>query len=180
MHIAGRVGIGYGDRHAADNAAGVDVVVEKKCRDACFRVAVDHSPVDGRGAAILRQKGGVEVERTEARAVPHDFGQHSECHHDLQIGLQGVEGGEKGFIFQFLGLQHGQALLQGVLLDGRGLQRVLMPPHRLVRHRDNANYVVAAAYKFVKGGNGEVGRAHIYDAKFFLVHIYIILLKNLL
>ena len=180
MHVAGGIGVGNGDRHAADNAAGVDVVVEEKCRDTRFRVAVDHRPVDGRSAAILRQKGGVEVERAEARAVPHNFGQHSERHHDLQIGLQGIEGCEEGFIFEFLGLQHGQALLQGVLFDGRGLQRVLMPPHRLVRHRDNADYVVAAAYKFVERGNGEVGRAHIYDAKFFLIHIYIILLKNLL
>ena len=55
-----------------------------------------------------------------------------------------------------------------------------MPPYGLVRHCDNANHVVAAAHKFVERGNGEVGRAHIYDAKFFLVHIYIILLKNLL
>ena len=93
-------------------------MVEEEGGDAGLGVAVDDGPVDGRCAAVLRQEGGVEVEGAEAGHGPHGFGEHSESHDNLEVGLEGTELVEKFGGLQLLGLKHGQALAQGVLLDG--------------------------------------------------------------
>ena len=73
-----------------ENAAGVYLLVDHEGGDAGLPLAVYDGPVDGRGAAVLRQDGGVQVEGAKARHAPHFLRQHAEGHHDAN-GPNGVK-----------------------------------------------------------------------------------------
>ena len=104
----------------------------------------------------------MQIERAQAGHGPHHLRQHPEGNDYLQVGLPGAELREEGLVLQLLGLQQGQAVRQGVLLDGRLLQ--LVPASGgLVGHGDDAHHVVAALDEAAQGLHRKVGGAHIYD-----------------
>ena len=113
----------------------------------------------------------MEVERAQTRHGPNDLGQHAEGYHDLQVGLQGAQFLEESRVFQLLGLEDGDALTDGILLDGRSLQLRVMTANGLIGHSDDTHHIVAAFNEAAKRLNRKVGGAHVNDS-----HIYIIVL----
>ena len=167
-----------GNRHAllTDDLARVYLVLQEKSSDTGLCIAVDDGPVDRRRTAVLGQKGGVQVERAQAGHGPHHLGQHPEGNDHLQVGPPGAELREEGFVLQLLGLQQGQAVCQGVLLDGRLLQP-MAASGRFVGHGDDTHYVVAALHQAAQGLHRKVGCAHIDDSQVFFLHIHIYLVS---
>ena len=156
--------VGDVERPLHDDAARVDVVVEEEGGDTCLTLAIDDCPVDGRGSAILRQQGGVDVERAETGHGPHHFGQHTESHHHLQVGVVGAQLADKRRVLHLFGLQHGQTVLQRVFLYFRWLQYTAMASHGLIGLGDNGHHIVSALYEPLQGADGKFGRTHEYDA----------------
>ena len=169
VHGAHVVGVGNGDAHLADDFAGVNLLAEKEGGEPGLGLAVDDGPVDGRRAAVLGQEGGVKVERAQAGHGPDDLGEHAKGYDYLQIGLPGAQGFQKVFVLQLLGLEQGQAVLLGVLLDGRGLQPVAAPGG-LVGHGDDTHHVVTAFDEAAQGLDGKLRRAHVDDSQVFFLH----------
>lgn len=153
-----------GDAFLENDASGVDVVVEEEGGDAGFGVAVDYGPIDGGCATVLGQEGGMEVEGAHRGHGPDDFGQHAEGDDYLEVGPEGLELLEEGFVAQAFGLEYGDALAQGVLLYGAGLELVVMAADGLVGHGYDAHHLVALFDKTCERGYGEIGRAHINDS----------------
>ena len=100
--------VGLGDGHAAlqDDAPRVDLMAEEEGGDACFLVAMDDGPVDRRRAAVLRQQGGVQIERAQAWHFPNNARQHAEGNDDLQIGVELAQFVDEGGVRETFGLQH--------------------------------------------------------------------------
>ena len=84
----------------------------------------------------------MKIKSAHGRHRPHHLGQHSERHHNLQVGLVAAQCLQEGLILQPFGLQHRYPLLHRILLDGRRLQRVMVSPHRLVGHRDHRHDII--------------------------------------
>ena len=158
----------YGYALLVDDSARVYLVVKEEGGHAALGIAMDDGPVDGRGTAVLRQERGMEVERAQTRHGPNDLGQHAEGYHDLQVGLQGAQFLEESRVFQLLGLEDGDALTDGILLDGRSLQLRVMTANGLIGHSDDTHHIVAAFNEAAKRLNRKVGGAHVNDS-----HIYI-------
>ena len=110
--------VGDGELALGDDATGVDVVVEEEGCDAGEGLAVDDSPVDWRSATIVGEQGCMDVECAEAWHCPHYFGEHAERDNDLEVGIVAAQLLEEVLVLHLQGLQHGQAVGKGVLLDG--------------------------------------------------------------
>ena len=106
MHRTRVVGLGDGYAALQDDVARVDLMAEEEGRDARFLVAMDDGPVDRRRAAILRQQGGVQIERTQAWHFPNNARQHAEGDDDLQIGAECAQFVDEGGVREAFGLQH--------------------------------------------------------------------------
>ena len=158
--------VGVGDRitFLPDNTSGVDLVRQEKGGDASLRIAINDGPVDRRGAPILRQQRGVQVESAEAGHIPDHLWQHPEGHDDLEIGLIGTQRLEEGLIFQLDRLQDRQADRQGILLHGTCLKDAPVSSHRLVGHRDNGDHLITTFHQRPQALDRKVGRSHINNA----------------
>ena len=108
----------------------------------------------------------MEVESAEAWHGPHDFGQHAEGYHHLKVGLIATQLAEERLVLQTFGLQDGDVLRQGILLDRTLLQDIVVTAYGLVWHSDYGYYLTSVLYKTAKGLDSEVGGSHEYDAKF--------------
>ena len=86
----------------------------------------------------------MQVEGAQSRHSPHHLGQHAEGHHHLQVGLQRAQLCQEVLVAQLLWLQYGYAVLERTLLDGAGLQYVMMAPDGLVGHGHHAHHLVPA------------------------------------
>ena len=62
MHLSDIVRVGNGEMTLQDDAARIDLMLQEEGGHTRLRVSVDHSPVDGGCAPVLRQEGGMEVE----------------------------------------------------------------------------------------------------------------------
>ena len=107
----------------------------------------------------------MEVESAEAWHGPHDFGEHAEGYHHLKVGLIATQLAEERLVFQPFGLQDGDVLRQGILLDRTLLQDIVVTTYGLVWHSDYGYYLTSVLYKTAKGLDSEVGSSHEYDAK---------------
>ena len=159
-----------GDALLQDDAACVNVVVQEEGGHAGFLVPVDDSPVDGGGTAVLRQQGGMEVEGAQWRHGPYHLGQHAECHHNLQVGIERLELLEEVLVAQTFGLQHRYVVAYGKLLYWTGLQHVVVAAYGLVGHGYYAHDIITLGQQALKRGHRKVGRAHIYDSQ-ILFHV---------
>ena len=162
--------VGDGELALGDDATGVDVVVEEEGGDAGEGLAVDDCPVDWRCAAIVGQQGGVNVECAEARHSPHYLGEHAERDNDLEVGVVAAQLLEEVLVLHLQGLQHGQAVGKGVLLDGRRAQHRSVATDGFVGLRDDSHYVITVLYKSLERANGKLGCSHEHYAEVFLVH----------
>ena len=159
MHIARSI-VGT-DAHlvAQNDAAGIYVLVYHEGGHAGDALPVDHRPVYGSRAAVLRQQGGVQIESAEPGHAPDLFRKHAERHHDEQIRLPRSELRKELGILQLERLQHGKTMLHGVLLD-RGLMHFQPAPARLVRHGNHAYNLVPRLHQGVERRHGELGSPH--------------------
>ena len=164
MHLSGRLVRADAVLFAQDDAARVDVLVDHEGRHAGHGLPVDHRPVDGRGAAVLRQQGGVEVDGAELRHGPHLLGQHAEGYDDEEVGLPGLQLLQESGILQLEGLQDGDAVRDGVLLDG-AFVHAQAPAARLVGDGHGTDDLETVLDEAVQGRDGEFRRAHIDDAR---------------
>ena len=70
-----------------DDVAGVNLMVEEEGGYASAGFSVHNGPMDGSGAAVIGEKGGVNVERAEAGHGINHFGQHPEGDHHEDVGV---------------------------------------------------------------------------------------------
>ena len=74
---------------AENNIACINIMLQLKCRDACFFFPVDYCPVDRSCSTVPGQQRSMHVDGAHWRHVPYYFRQHPECYHDLQVGMKG-------------------------------------------------------------------------------------------
>ena len=79
--------VGNGEVLLQNDAACVDIVVEEERCHARLRLTIDDGPVDGGGTAVLRQQGGMDIERAVLGHRPDYLGQHAESDDHLQVGF---------------------------------------------------------------------------------------------
>ena len=163
VNVFGTIVDGYGDAFLQDDAPRINLFVKEKRSDARFAIAIDDGPVDGSCAAILRQKCSMEIECAKRRQSPNHLRQHAEGNDYLQVGLQGFQLSEESLVAQLFGLQDRNAFLLCKLLDGTGLQDIVVAANGFVGHRDDANHVETFLYESAKALHGKVGRAHEDD-----------------
>ena len=163
VHIPGR--IITADTHilAEDDAAGIDILIYHERGDAGNTLAVYHRPVDRSGAAVLRQKSGVQVERAELRHAPDFLRQHAERHHHEEIRLPFGQRRKEFRILQLDWLQHRQPVLHGISLD-RALVHFQSAPARLVGHRDHADNFISGLHQRIQRSHCKLGRSHEHNA----------------
>lgn len=111
----------------------------------------------------------MEVEGPVTGQLPDDLGQHPECDHDPQIGLQGPQGIDEFGRFEFLGLQNGKSKFAGCDLDF-ALVEFPSAARRLVRCGNDRDHPIARFDQCTERRHGELGRAHEYDAHLFGFH----------
>ena len=92
----------------------------------------------------------MEIEGAERGQSPHHFRQHSEGYDYLQVGLQGLEFCKESLVTKLLGLQDGNAFLEGKLLDRTALQDIMMAPNGFVGHRNHTDHIEALFYEAAK------------------------------
>ncbi len=148
---------------AEDDSAGVDVLVYHERCHAGNTLPVDHRPVDRSGTAILRQKGGVKIERAELRHPPDLLRQHAERHHHEEIRLPRSQLRQELGILELDRLKHGQAMLHRIFLDGT-LVHLQPAATGLVGNRHHAHHLVFSLHQSIQGSHRELGRAHEYYA----------------
>ena len=167
--------VGDGELALGDDATGVDVVVEEEGGDAGEGLAVDDSPVDWCCATIVGEQGCMDVECAEARHCPHYFGEHAERDNDMEVGIVAAQLLEEVLVLHLQGLQHGQTVGKGVLLDGRGAQHGGVATDGFVGLRHDSHYVIAVLYKSLERANGKLGCSHEHYAEVFLFHCFLVL-----
>ena len=90
------------DFRLGDDVAGVNLLVEEEGGYAGAGFSVHNGPMDGGGAAVIWEEGGVE--RAEAGHGIDHFGQHSEGDHHEDVGVDGAQLCEELLRFEFFGL----------------------------------------------------------------------------
>ena len=164
VDVAGIVGIFDAAFLAEDDASGIDVVVYHECGHSRHPLTVDDRPVDGRGAAILRQQRRMEVEGAELRHRPDFLRKHAEGHDHEEVGLPCPEGVQELRILQLDRLKYRNPVLHGVFLH-RTLVHLEPASGGLVRYGHHADHLVALGNQGLKRCDGELRGTHVYYAR---------------
>ena len=152
--------VGDGEGALEDDPASVYLVVEEEGGDTCLGLAVDDSPVDGCGTTILREQGGMDIEGAVRGHSPNDLGQHTEGDDNLQVGTIAAKLVEELGVAHLLRLEHGDAMLEGILLDRGCLKHAAMSAHGLVGLGYYAYYIVTALNQSAESSYSKFGGAH--------------------
>ena len=131
-------GVIGGDGQALDQAHGAGIQARIHLHDghAGVGIARFNGPVDGRGTAPARQQAGVDVQAAQPGQIQHPLRQQQAIGgHHQHIKLGGLQGGlaRLGLIriltiqAQTARLGHGDAVGEGGVLHGRGLQLQAAP-----------------------------------------------------
>ena len=162
VKVSGRVRGFHPALGTQDDAARVYLLVYHEGGYAGDVLPVNHRPVDGRGPAVLRQQGGVQVEGAQLGHFPYRLGQHAESHHHKQIGLQGGQLAEELRVLELFRLHQGQAFRHRVFLDG-ALAQLEPAAGGLVRGGYNAHHIETGFPQGLERSHGEFRRSHIYN-----------------
>ena len=171
MHGSGVVIGQDGNTFLMDYIAGIYLVLEEECGYAGLPVSVYDGPVDGGGTTVLGQKGGVQVEGAQRGHAPDHLGQHTEGHHDLEIGLEGTELLYEQRVLQLFGLEDWYALLYRKLLDGAALQYASMTTDGLIGHGNHTYYIILVAHESAQYMFGKLGGSHEHYPQLLLFHL---------
>ena len=162
--------VGHGKRLLHDDTPRIDVMVEEERCNARLRLAVDDRPVDRCCTTVLWQESGMHIERSEPGHGPYHLGQHAESHHHLQVCPVGAKLLHELRIFHLDRLKHGQVLRQGILLNRRCLQCVLMSSYRFVGLRYHSHHIISTFYKALEGFYRKLRCSHKYNSQIFFLH----------
>ena len=146
-----------------DNTTGIDIMVEEEGGDASLCLAVDDRPVDRSRPTILWEQGGMDIKSAVFRHGPHHFGQHTEGHHHLKVGVKGFELTDKRLILHLLRLKDGQAVSYGILFYCRWLQHAAMPSDGFIGLCHHGHYIIVVTYESVESLNGKLRCSHEHD-----------------
>src|SRR5580704_2735809 len=90
---------GNGQRTLQEDIAGIESLVNAYGGGACDRLPIGHCPLDGSGAAVFGEKGGVQVEVAPSRQVQHPIRNDAAVgNHDDGIGLDRFQASAKAGI----------------------------------------------------------------------------------
>lgn len=105
-------GIGKGSAGDVEDVSGVEAFVHVHDGDAGFGVALADGSLDGGGAAVAGEDGGMDVETAQAGGVENSAGEDLTVgDDDGDIGLEGAE--VVDCVADFEGLQDGDAVFEG-------------------------------------------------------------------
>jgi len=99
------------------DVAGIRPVVEEVDGDACFLQAQAEGPEQGRGAAVLRQEGRMDVDGQASQLVNTMGDQPIEAGDDDDVGRELADGGLGGRAPKVSGFEDRQAAFPGELHD---------------------------------------------------------------
>ena len=148
-----------------DDSARINLLVNHEGGDAGDILPVDHGPVDGSGAAVLRQQGSVQVEGAALGHAPDHLRKHPETNHHKQVGLPADQVHQELLVLEFFRLQQRQALLHGIPLYG-ALVHLEAAAGRFVGNSYHTHHLVAVPDEGVQRAHGEFRGAHINDSGF--------------
>lgn len=150
------------------NIPGVETFIHPHDGDAGFRITLANRGLDGGGAAMTGEQGGMDVQAAAGGDVQHAAGKQLAVGNDNEeIGVKGLEGID--FRTQPGRLEHGNASGLGAELD-LGRRERLFAANRLVRLGDEHGKVMM---RMLEQGverrktdvtGGKEGKAHFAEA----------------
>ena len=147
-----------------DHVAGIHLVVEVHGRNAGHGIAVEHRPLDGRGAAVLRQQRTMDVDRAIGSHCEQIIRQNATIGHDDEnVRPQALESGQRRTVAHLCRLEHRQPRRERDLLDRARLE-LHAAVFRLVRLREYADHVKPLVEQALQGHGRKIRRAHKHDA----------------
>lgn len=170
VHGAGIVGRQDWYAFPVDYVAGINLVLKEKGGYASLLVTVYYCPVYGSGTAILGQQRAVQVKGAQTRHAPYNLGEHTERHHNLQVGIQGRELFNESGILKLFGLQDRYPLLYRIFLYGAALEHAAMTAHGFIGHGNHTYYIIVLLNKPLQCKLSKLGGSHKYYLKVFLFH----------
>ncbi|MDB6067140.1 MAG: hypothetical protein JWR26_3348 [Pedosphaera sp.] len=149
---------------AGEDVAGIEAGIHFHDGDAGLGLVVEDGPLDGGGAAIFGEDGGVDVEGTEAGQIQNGFGEDLAIRgNGDEVGLELAEFLNEGFVAGAFGLEDGQAGFEGDFFYGRRLQFQVAAFGAVGLGDDGEDGEVGLAQQCFQAGAGERGGAHEDD-----------------
>ena len=146
-----------------DDIPRIHLPAQIHSRHAGLRQAVQHRPLIGGAAPILRQDAGVNVDATESGHIQHLLGQNpAVCHHGADVGLQFPQGFYRLLLPEVLGLKHGNPGSQRHFLH-RGSYQLHAPALGTVGLGIDAHNLKTVRQYFFQTGRRNVRRSHEYN-----------------
>ncbi len=116
----------------------------------------------------------MQIESAHGRHGPHFLGKHPERDHYKNVGTVPAQSIQKFRITQFSGLQHGYAMLEGILLYSRRYHLV-SASGRFIGGSDHCGHLMSGFYYRIKARHGKFRGAE-KDYPKFLHTVYFQLL----
>lgn len=162
--LSGRLKLADRCLRGIDHVTGVHLAVEVHGRNAGHGIAVEHRPLDWRGAAVLRQQRAMDVHRTIRSHCEQIIRQDAAIgHNDENVRLQALEIGQRRAITHLCRLEHWEPRRERDLLDRTRLE-LHAAIFRLVRLREHADHVKPLVEQALQGHGREIRRAHKHNA----------------
>ena len=159
-------GLEFTDRRllGVDHITGVHLAVEVHRRHAGHRITVEHRPLDGRSAAILRQQRAMHIDCTEGRSGKQLVRQDAAvCHDNENVRLQTLQRCQRRAVTHLFRLKDRQTVCQCNLLD-RARLKLHAAVFGLVRLCEHTDHIKMGIQQTLQGHGREIRRAHEYDA----------------
>lgn len=104
-----------------DHVSGVHFAIKVHGRNAGHGIAVEHRPLDGRGAAVLRQQRAMDIDRPIGRRCEQIIRQNAAIgHNDENIRLQALEICQRRAVAHLCRLKHRSPAVSAISLTGLG------------------------------------------------------------
>ena len=147
-----------------DHVSGVHFAIKVHGRNAGHGIAVEHRPLDGRGAAILRQQRAMDIDRPIGRRCEQIIRQNAAIgHNDENIRLQALEICQRRAVAHLCRLKHREPRRKCDLLDRARLE-LHAAVFRLVRLCEHTNHIKVFIEQALQGHGRKIRRAHENDA----------------
>ena len=161
------------DRLLEDDVPRVHIPDHALNGNAGYPLPVEDGPVDGGGAPVLGQQGGVDVDAPPGGQGKDLIGEETAIgRHHNQLRVQLLQNGQGGPVPQCLGLIDGDAVDQGPLLHRGGLELIVVPAYRPVRLTEHTRQLMSGPHQPLQRGDCKLRGAHEDDS-----HLLLLLLR---